>query len=555
MGGFPTLKIILLLALSAAALSASNRRTKAGWTSSLTTTLGEVTGIRKRVFGNRVDVFYSIPFAKPPLGNLRFRAPEPADPWGAQPIDGTVKPNACWQAIDVAFDRFSGVEMWNPNTNRSEDCLYLNVWRPAPRRQDTPKPIMVWIFGGGFWSGSAVLDMYDGSQLAARRDVILVTIAYRLGPLGFMYLQDNPEVPGNAGLLDQVMALQWVKDNAVNLGGSPDDITIFGESAGASSVGFHMLSPLSRDLFTNAIMESASPISYWAVTDTQKTIDRVARLAANVSCPVTLGDQLLPCLRAVDPEVLTDQQWILVDKWFDVPIGPIVDGTFLPDHPLTMLKAGNIKKTNVIIGVDKNEGIYWDIYGFMNDFPMEQNGNLNREQFRNIMQTLSGNDKEFKKQLINLYNSELSGPRRRMAIVDAASGDSLFKCSVVDFARDYTQVGGNVWMFSFEENLSSDPWPDWMGVPHGYEIEVIFGGPLNEGSGNTSQERALTRLVMALWTKFARTGNPELKRANWPMYTAKGKEYVIIDRNGLRTERNLRQDACELWATRDLTAQ
>ena len=505
MGGFPTFKIIVLLVMSAATLSIAARTTPRR-RSSLSTTLGDVVGLRKRVVGVRVDVFYSIPFAKPPVGDLRFRSPEPADPWGSEPVDGTVKPNACWQAIDVAFDRFAGVEMWNPNTDRSEDCLYLNVWRPTPRRRDTPKSIMVWIFGGGFWSGSAVLDMYDGSQLAARRDVIVVTIAYRLGPLGFMYLQNNAEVPGNAGLFDQVMALQWVKDNAVNLGGSPDDITIFGESAGAASVGFHMLSPLSRDLFTNAIMESSAPTSYWAVMDTQKTIERVARLVANVSCPVTLGDQLLPCLRAVKPEVLTDQQWILADKWFDVPIGPIVDGTFLPDHPADMLKAGDIKKTNVIIGVDKNEGIYWDIYGFMNDFPMEKNGNLSREQFRSIMQTLSGNDREFKRQLIELYNSELRGPRRRMAIVDAASGDSLFKCSVVDFARDYTEVGGNVYLFSFEENFSSDPWPDWMGVPHGYEIEVIFGLPLNEDSGNTSAERALTRVLMAMWTKFARTG-------------------------------------------------
>ena len=503
MGGLTTSTVVSLLVVCAAVLSLA-AIPKPRRRSFLSTTHGNVIGLRKRVMGVRVDVFYSIPFARPPVGDLRFRAPQPAEPWGPEPVDGTGKPDACWQSIDQAFDRFSGVEMWNPNTDRSEDCLYLNVWRPTPRRTDTPKSIMVWIFGGGFWSGSAVLDMYDGSQLAARRDVIVVTIAYRLGPLGFMYVENNPEVSGNAGLLDQVMALRWVKENAVKLGGSPDDITIFGESAGAASVGFHLVSPLSRDLFTNAIMESASPISYWAVKDTEKTVERVTALAENVSCPV--DDQMLSCLQAVDPEVLTDRQWNLVNRWFDVPIGPIVDGTFLPAHPQEMLNAGNIKTTNVLIGVDKNEGIYWDIYGFMNDFPLQANGNLSRAQFRTIMQTLSGNDKEFKRQLIALYNDELRGPRRRMAIVDAASGDSLFKCSVVDFARQYTQVGGQVYLFSFEENLSSDPWPDWMGVPHGYEIEAVFGVPLNEDSGNTSEERALTRYLMAMWTKFARTG-------------------------------------------------
>lgn len=558
MKGYQGFRAVVLLVAVILALSEAARRTRTrgGWRSSLSTTHGPVTGIRKRVVGNRVDVFYSIPFAKPPVGDLRFRAPEPAEPWGPKPVDGTVKPNACWQSIDQAFDRFSGVEMWNPNTERSEDCLYLNVWRPTPRLRDRPKPIMVWIFGGGFWSGSSVLDMYDGSQLAARRDVIVVTLNYRLGPLGFMYLQNNTEVPGNAGLFDQALALQWVKENAANLGGDPEDITIFGESAGAASVGFHMLSPISRDLFKYAIMESSVPTSYWAVLDTQKTVERVARLAANVSCPVTLGDQLLPCLRAVDPEVLTDQQWILVDRWFDVPIGPIVDGTFLPDHPADMLKAGNIKKTDVIVGVDKNEGIYWDIYGFMNDFPMNQHGNLTREEFRSIMQVLSGNDKEFKRQLIQLYNKELSGPLRRMAIVDAASGDSLFKCSVVDFARDYTAVGGSVYMFSFEENFSSDPWPDWMGIPHGYEIEVVFGLPLDPGSGNSAQEKALTRQMMAMWTQFARTGSPEMRRLpRWPKYTIKGEKYVVLDTQGVHVERGLRKEACELWATRDLAGQ
>ena len=503
MGGLTSSTLVSLLVVCAAVLSLA-AIPKPRRRSSLSTTHGDVTGLKKRVVGVRVDVFYSIPFARPPTGDLRFRAPQPAEPWGSQTVDGTVKPNACWQPIDQAFGGFPGVEMWNPNTERSEDCLYLNVWRPTPRRADTPKPIMVWISGRGFWSGSAVLDMYDGSQLAARRDVIVVTLAYRLGPLGFMYLENNPEVPGNAGLLDQVMALRWVKENAVNLGGSPDDITIFGESAGAASVGFHLVSPLSRDLFTNAIMESASPTSYWAVKDTQETVERVKSLAESVFCPV--DGQLLSCLQSADPEALTDNQWHLVDRWFDVPMGPIVDGTFLPAHPQEMLNAGNIKKTNVMIGVDKNEGIFWDIHGFMNEMSLESNGNLSRAQFRTIMQTLAGNDKEFKRQLIMLYSEELRGPRRRMAMVDAASGDSLFKCSVVDFARQYTQVGGQVYMFSFEARLSSGPWPDWMGVPHGYEMEAVFGVPLNEDSGNTSEERALTRYLMAMWTKFAKTG-------------------------------------------------
>ncbi|GFN92334.1 carboxylic ester hydrolase [Plakobranchus ocellatus] len=538
----PALALFSLVSsiLLSIALSASEQAT-------LTTTLGDVTGIKKPAFNRHVEVFYGIPFAKPPVGDRRFRAPQPAEPWGSEPRDGTVKPHACWQSIDTAFERFRGVEMWNPNTQRDEDCLYLNVWRSANEVESSnPKSIMVWIFGGGFWSGSAVLDIYDATQLAARKDVIVVTIAYRLGPLGFMYLNNN-DVPGNAGLLDQVLALQWIKDNAVNLGGSPDDITLFGESAGAASIGFHMLSPLSRDLFKNAIMESASPTSYWAVMDTAKASERVAKLAANVSCPTSLGENLLACLQAVDAERLTNQQWILVDKWFDVPIGPIVDGNFLPEHPNDMLRLGNIKMTNVIVGVDKNEGIFWDIYGFMSDFPLNKHGRLNKKQFHKIMRTIADNDNKFARELIQLYSKEPGASR--LSAVDAASGDSLFKCSVVDFARQYTEVGGQVYVYSFEENFSSDPWPDWMGVPHGYEIEVVFGLPLAPGSSNTQAEKDLTKKVMQVWTHFAKTGSTETAHVHWPLYSTETEDYVVIDVHGFQTKHRLRKKACQLWAT------
>ena len=473
----------------------------------LTTTLGEVFGSNREEYNVVVETYHGIPFAKPPVGNLRFKAPEPAESWGAEQLNGTIKPKACWQAIDKAFDRFEGVEMWNPNTPRDEDCLYLNVWRRAPQPGDSPKTIMVWIYGGMFWSGSAVLDLYDGSDLAARKDVIVITIAYRLGPLGFMYLQNNPEVPGNAGLLDQVMALKWVKDNAANLGGSPDDITIFGQSTGAVSVGFHLLSPMSKGLFKNAILQSGSPTAYWAVMKTNKMVERVSKLAANVSCPVSLGDELLSCLQGVDPEVLTDQQWILVDKWFDVPIGPMVDGNFLPGHPDCLLENGDIQTTNVMIGVNLHEGNIPVLYGFMDDFPLEEEGRPDRDPFRDILLAIADGDDSLQEELLTVYSSEFpDANKRRMRILDAAAGDSLIKCAVLDFTRAYTLLGGNVYMYSFEEKFKSNPWPGWMGVPHGYEIEAVFGVPLNAGSVNPDDEKDLTKAVMELWTSFAKNG-------------------------------------------------
>ncbi|RUS90646.1 hypothetical protein EGW08_001643 [Elysia chlorotica] len=515
----------------------------------LSTTLGDVVGAERSLFGKTVQVFYGIPFAKPPVGNLRFRAPQAADPWGSAPIDGTVKPNACWQSIDYSFDSHEGVTAWNPNTARSEDCLYLNIWRQSPDVGHHPKTIMVWIHGGLFWSGSGVLDAYEGSDMAARKDVIVITIAYRLGPLGFMYLENNAEVPGNAGLLDQVMALQWIKDNAANLGGSPDDITIFGQSTGAISIGFHLLSPLSKGLFKNAILQSGSPTAYWAVMKTKKAVDRVAKLAANVSCPVSLGDQLLSCLEGVDPEVLTDQQWILGDKWFDVPIGPIVDGHFLPSHPECLLKVGDVQPTNIIIGLNLHEGSIPVLRGFEEDYPLENQGLLDREPFRSIMLTIAEGDATLLDELLSVYSSEFEDAnKRRMRILDAAAGDSLIKCAVLEFARAYTLLGGNVYMYSFEEKFKSSPWPGWMGVPHGAEIEAVFGDPLEPGSENEQSDKDLTKAIMELWAFFASEGYPKFRDVEWPAYTTRYQEWVKIRSKDVRVVRRPRKQSCEVWA-------
>ena len=488
----------------------------------LSTTLGDVVGERKTAGSGlrMVEVFYGIPFAKPPVGTRRFRAPVPAEPWGSSPLDGTMRPEACWQQEDTMFERFQGVDMWNPNTNRSEDCLYLNIWRPDSSSDsftasgdgedsgNSHKTIMVWIFGGGFYAGSATLDVYEASQLAVREDVIVVTIAYRLGPFGFLYL-GNGDVPGNAGLLDQSMALKWVKDNALNLGGHPDDITIFGESAGAASVGLHMLSPMSKHLFNNAIMQSTSPLAEWAVMKVDKAKSRALDLGKQVSCLNQTEDvddeALLDCLQTVPAADLSLMQWYIGGlKWFSVPFGPVVDGTFLIAHPTQLIKNGDIKITNVILGVNKDEGIYFDLYGFQPLQNLSRNGRLNSAEFNAMMKDIAMGNDTLKNELISHYTK--SEGNSYLDIVDASSGDYLFKCSIADFAREYTQLGGSVYTYSFEENFSSNPWPEWMGVPHGYEIEAVFGIPLKPGSNNTAAERNLTSHMMNWWANFAKTG-------------------------------------------------
>ncbi|KAM7536923.1 hypothetical protein Aperf_G00000065534 [Anoplocephala perfoliata] len=235
---------------------------------------GSLEGIKWRINGTYdVDAYLGIPFAKPPLGKLRFAPPEPVDPWEGK-RNATQMPKTCMQYTSGAFDHANpAAQIWINNTLMDEDCLYLNVWVPSTHhRTNKLLPVMVWIFGGGFYSGSATLDVYDGRFLAAMEEVIVVSMQYRLGPFGFLYIK--PEVGGNMGLKDQQLALKWVQDNIETFNGDPNQVTLFGESAGAVSVGLQYLAPTSRPLFKRIIMESSSPLNRWALStpaDAQET--------------------------------------------------------------------------------------------------------------------------------------------------------------------------------------------------------------------------------------------------------------------------------------------
>jgi acetylcholinesterase len=260
--------------------------------------------------GKQVDVWNSVPFGQPPVGELRFRHPRPMDPWDGV-RDTRDMPNSCWQTMDDFFGNFAGSTMWNANTERNEDCLYLSVTVPRPRPKNAA--VMVWIFGGGFVTGSSTLDVYDPKILVSEENIIYVTLQYRVASLGFLYF-DQPGAPGNMGMLDQVMALQWIHSNIAFFGGNPNNITLFGESAGAASVSMHLLSPLSRNLFSQAIMQSGSATAPWATVDREETIIRGLRLAEAVGCPHSRANlsATLDCLKTINASTLVNNEVRLI---------------------------------------------------------------------------------------------------------------------------------------------------------------------------------------------------------------------------------------------------
>lgn len=291
--------------------------------------------------------FLGIPFGQAPIGELRFASPAPALSWAPSVLNATNYGPACPGTIQSAFNLL-------PPFEQDEDCLYLNVYTPSPDRLTRPLPVMFWIYGGAFALGDAYeFGMYDGSYIASTRDVIIVAANYRLGPFGFLVTEEGAN--GNQAIEDQRLALQWTIDNIANFGGDPKQITIFGESAGAMSVGIHLVSPLSQGLFQRAICQSnAMGLRY---KPRIKAIELGNKLAKSVGCAA--GDMV--CLRAVDwkkiaflrgPVLFAGMENIVNDilSW-----GPTVDGKNLLDQPLQELAKGNFAQVPTIWGFNSHE--------------------------------------------------------------------------------------------------------------------------------------------------------------------------------------------------------
>ncbi|XP_011498519.1 PREDICTED: acetylcholinesterase [Ceratosolen solmsi marchali] len=524
-------------------------------------------GFSRTIFDREVHGYYGVPFAKAPVGPLRFRKPEPIEPWHGV-LNATRMPNSCIQERYDYFPGFEGEEMWNPNTNVSEDCLYMNVWvpkRPRLRHKGSPEspdhhggmPILVWIYGGGYMTGTATLDVYDAAIMAAQSDTIVAAMQYRVGAFGFLYLsqyfEDDGEAPGNMGLWDQAMALQWLKDNAKVLGGDPNRITIFGESAGGGSVSLHLMSPVTRGLVRRGILQSGTLNAPWSYMSAEKANEVAQILVQDCNCNSSMLEEnatrVMECMKSVDAKTISVQQWNSYSGILGFPSAPTIDGVFLPKDPLELLRDSDFDKTEIVIGNNENEGTYFILYDFIDYFDKDNPSSLDRTKFLQIINTIFKNMSSIEREAIAFQytdwentNDEFMYQRMIADIV----GDYFFICPSIKFAQLFSDRGMKVYYYFFTQRSSTNLWGDWMGVMHGDEIEYVFGHPLNSTLKYTERERELAVKMILAFSSFARHGVP-MSESEWPPYTTEQPHYKFFNADNSGVGKGPRTTACAFW--------
>ena len=292
-----------------------------------------------------ISKFLGIPFAAPPIGELRLKAPEPPKAWKPNVLQATKHGDPCWQGKMMEFH----TKMFAANFTYSEDCLYLDVYSPNVSQS---LPVLFYIHGGGYEYGTALT--YPSDPLALH-GVVVVVIQYRLGPFGFLTTGDSA-APGNFGMLDQVEALKWVKENIEHFGGDPSKVTIFGLSAGATSVSLHLMSPLSEGLFHQAIAESGVDLSPFAVQPVSSGLRFAKDLAQKLDCGTDDHSRMLACIRKRrDLDIQKASDSIFFATFDYIRWAPVVDDHFLLDTPRNLRKKGDFKKVKLMISFNSQE--------------------------------------------------------------------------------------------------------------------------------------------------------------------------------------------------------
>ncbi|GAB4002704.1 carboxylesterase family protein [Spirosoma daeguense] len=446
-----------------------------------------------------IQIFKGIPFAAPPVGPLRWQAPQPVKPWtgvrkcatfGASPMQGNPAPFGPWSA-----------EYLIPKEPISEDCLYLNVWSGAKSASEK-RPVLVWIYGGGFNSGGSGCAIYDG-EATAKKGIIFVSINYRVGPFGFfahpeLTKESGRNASGNYGLMDQVAALRWVKKNIAAFGGDPSNVTIAGQSAGSMSVNCMVATPLAKGLFTKAIAQSGASFAnpYPSLQQAEETGLKMAQ---------SLGASSLAELRAKPAEeILKKAQGR----------GPIIDGYVLPQSVADIFAAGHENNVTLLTGWNQDEG-------------MSFGPPKNAEDFRKQIQQQYGDKAE---NLLKFYpattDDEAAISQRNL------SRDMIFGAQNYTWANIQSQKGKKVYVYRFTRKIPATGEYAKYGAFHTGEVPYAYDNLASIDRTLRPLEPAdetLARAISGYWANFIKTGNPNGNGLpQWPAYAVANKQIMLL---------------------------
>jgi para-nitrobenzyl esterase len=457
-------------------------------------------------------VFKGIPFAAPPVGDLRWREPAPVK---------------AWTGVHDAT-KFGARCMQNGN-GISEDCLYINVWAPEwPVK--SRRPVMLWIHGGGNFAGSSSDAIFDGENLA-RRGIVLVSANYRLGVFGFfahpeLTAESKHHASGNYGLMDQVAALKWVRDNVANFGGDPRNVTIFGESAGSLDINVLMTSPLAKGFYQRLIGESGPVVAPPSLAEGEKK---------GLSVAANLKADSLKALRAISAEDL--QKATGQGLSFLGPLlGVVVDGWVLPKPPLSVFEVGQEHRADLLLGSNARELTrpFFPTAGLTEGITAEFGPLAPR-----ALATYGVKDGQ----------ETPADPVYGSAMAQWAT-DTQFRCGTVAQLIWHSRAGNTSYQFQFSRVPSGR---ESVGAAHGSELAYVFGTLSAAGrSPNTPKydttDATVSDQMEQYWTNFAKTGNPDGGGLpKWPKFDPAARAYMDLTANGPVAREGLRREACDLF--------
>src|SRR5712692_10114291 len=487
------------------------------------TQYGKVQGVQE----DAVSSWKGIPYAEPPLGALRFRPPQPPETWPGIRQATQFGPVAMQSS---AIEKLTGRRL-----SMSEDCLTLNIWSPGA--DDQHRPVLVWLHGGGWLIGSG--SFHDGTSLATLGDVVVVTLNYRLGLFGFLHLAEVGgeayAASGNCGILDQVAALQWVQDNIAAFGGDPHRVTVFGESAGAMSIGTLLALPAAQGLFQRAILPSGAvgPV---------KSNTEATTMARNFLKILDVSPQTLSTLEQMSAERLVEAASALPDwrgttgSGDTIHFAPVIDGVIQPRPPLQALASGEAKHIPLVIGTTKDECFF---YPFADPTWREADEEVLIQRCKHLVGAAWPDVSPF------YLQGQPGGQPLLKQLLSLLTFDQ-FTFPSIQLAEAQAKQGAPVWAYRFD-------WysPVFGGAAH--TLDSIFVWNLLENptarqmTGDAPERLQLAQQMQQAWIAFARHGDPNTPELpNWPSYDPEERATMLFDReSAIQNDPNA--EARQIW--------